>query len=86
MRHDGAEFPTRKPEVQMKCRRLDRERWRPARIEIECDRMSGGGANGGCHSGKACQCGAVHMPSGDKPRSSIPPHDFGKVAGIAEVL
>src|SRR3974377_2546873 len=74
MRDHLSESVVGNPHVQMKCRRLDRERRWPPRIEVECDGMIRRWADGRCSAGETRQRSAVDVSGGHQPRAPMPPH------------
>src|SRR6516164_2249371 len=86
VRDDGAEVLRRGPDMQMECWRLNNERRRQTRVEIERNGMIGRRAYcGGC-AGEACDRRTVHMSRSDQPRAAMPLHNGGKLRGIAQIL
>ena len=86
MRNDAAESLARKPGVEMKCRRLDLERWLSQVFQIQIDRMVGRRANRGRDTGKHRQRRAMNVPGGDQPHARMAPDDRREFAGIEQIL
>ena len=86
MRNDRSEFVAGKPDVQMKCWRLNSERRRQISVEIERNRMIRRWAYGCCRAGKARQRRAVHVPRRDQPRALMLPQNGGEFSSIAQIL
>lgn len=83
MGHDGAETLVRlirKPGVQMKRRRFERERWGQTRVEIERNGV------GGRNAGECRQRGAVNVAGSDQSRALMSTQDGGETVGIAQAL
>ena len=74
-----------KPGVQVERRRLDLERGRQARIEIERDRVIGRRANGRWNAGERGQRSAMDVAGGDQAGARVPPQDGGEIGGIVQV-
>src|SRR5258708_6681438 len=83
---DAAKTLARKPDVQMKGRRLDLERRRAQFRQIEVDRMVWRRTNRGRNAGKRRERRAMDVAGGDQLHARMALDDIRKLVGILEIL
>jgi hypothetical protein len=86
MCHHAAEFVARKPDVEVKGRRLDIERGRQVLLEIERHRVIRRRTDCGGGTGKHRRRCAVYMTGGDEPNPWVPTQNGFEKFRVAQIL
>lgn len=84
--NDAAKPLAGKPDVQMKGRRLDLERWLAQFRQIEIDGVVWRRANRGRHIGKRRERCAMDVAGGDQLHARMALDDIRELVGILEIL